>query len=217
MKREFSPDTIGIVLGTEDYRRSPLHVDFTPQPGFVPSTPIEGRSLTAKTKFNAIGSRVLNKKGLHLPVIDVDAGVTQRINYKGMAKTVIYAARVKPFKPDNDIEEIFGDHGIDAKVHTIQDAKHSHFKRETDILRPRVCAITLTAKPGTIETVQSTYPDNNHVYLQEPFSDDDHEILLSQLHEAGIVTNGWRALAQRENMGVLRTPWTEKARDHSNS
>lgn len=223
MKREFSSETVEALLTAHpgefargEQSRTPLHIQFSWH-GKEPAQPISreaqgANSILNPNLFNAIGSKLVRGTG-HKPVLDVDGGALIQEVTTG-SKVIMNAAYNGEYAPTSMLRDVLGDNGIDAEVFTFSRAV-SHL---SDNINTRVSAVVLRSKDkGVFEAVDSTTERHSHVYIQQELSDSDHSTLLQELGALGIVSSSWLKMVENEGMGVLRTPWTEKAPRHHRS
>lgn len=228
MKNTFGSPTIEKVLGMEariyergpgvHAQRTPLHVEFGTGPDFAPATPLE--HLGDAETFNAVGSRGIalspypKQKEVHLPVIDVDGGAAVHQRKFG-SKAILYATRAGTYRPTSRLRDVLGDNGIDLEVFEAVSASFGNFLARTYVDGKVVTALALRSKESDLfEVAASTQQNHNHLYIQRAFSSEDHDDLIHELAETGIITEEWRQLTEESGMGIVRTPWTEKAITH---
>ncbi len=232
MKKIFSPEVVEPVLGyvkviEKDeygekvgikYKRTPLHVDYGPGPGFAPSRRVEDKEvLTNEDGFNAVGSRVDNSDTeIHLPVLDLDGGAKVQAVKVG-SKAVLFAAprdkelEFGKYGPNSLLRDVLGDNRIDVEVFTSPVNRYSKMMQCTYYEGDAVTALALRSRePGVFRAVESTQDEHGHLYIQQVFGVEDHKALLTELGSIGIIDEEWRQLAEREGMGIVRTPWTKR-------
>jgi hypothetical protein len=216
MKRDYSPETLSTVNGNGAFRRTQLHVDFGPGPGFVSAEKIEDHG--SEERFNAIGSIVPNRaNSIHLPVIDVDGGVkVQNKPFRGshgfISKAILVASHKGEYTPDSELRDVLGDYGIDLEVFQAPNLEPDGYMMESYRLNgARVGSIVLRSRQfHNFETVASTTKGHSHLYIQEAFHDEDHKTLINELGRVGIVSPEWQQLTEQEGMSIVRTPWTKR-------
>ncbi|OVE79308.1 hypothetical protein BVY00_00570 [bacterium G20] len=242
MKKQFKAETVDIVLGKirtdlKDThgnqfgiiaKRTPLHVDYGPGPGFVPSRIAE--TIVDEYEFNAVGSKVSRRDGLleetHLPVLDIDGGA--KVQTVGIgSKALIGALHLYPdearkyagkYGPASLLRDVLGDNGIDLEVFESGVTSYSRTMQRTNFHGSRVVALALRTKaPDTFVAVDSTQEGHSHLYIQQPFGAEDHKTLIGELGNVGVIGEEWQQLTEREGMGIVRTPWTERKRFHKRS
>ncbi len=232
--KEFSQKTIDMILPT-DYRgaevpsrlRTPLHIEFPADSteDISQAEEIDLLQTDDPKVFNAIGSGLMNGADVHYPVIDVDGGAKlQKVS--GNKSKVIVAAR-----PDNEsdkktfqygprslLRDVLGDNGISLEIFDEPVYEYAPMMARTYWVGKRVTAIVMRAdEKDTFDVAKSTQKDHSHLYIQRKFSDSDHATLIDELGDLGIISRRWQEIAEREGMGVVRTPWTEKAITHRGS
>lgn len=223
MDREFTAENMQLVAGNVSYNgnrlfRTPLHVAFSDTPYIVRAHKIfigdkDTRSIDP-LRLNAVGSLALTtegQNGIHLPVIDVEGGVIVQKTKRGSRATVM-AKHDGTYKPQSVLRDILSDHGIDLEV--IHGARHNYDRFASHAERTVVhyvgAVILRSSQDDIFEDVDSTTRGHSHLYIQEAFEDDDHRTLLFELGEIGVISPMWFQMAEREGMGVVRTPWTQR-------
>lgn len=240
LEREFTPELTQQILGRYypddarrncDYRqRSPLHIDFTHHQavgGFAPA--FGAKSLDDAEEFNAVGSRVGTDGTTHMPVIDADGGASVQ-EVKG-SKVIIYPAPQSPinsyqvglqrfsfgretisYTPGSLLRDVLGDNGIDLEVFEEPQQQWRPAAESYEIAGKKLTAIVLRARERDVfDVVDSTKERHSHVYIQREFQESDHQTLITELGSLGIITARWQQIVEHEGMGIVRTPWTEKA------
>lgn len=240
MSKEFTPETVNVVLGKvrtdlpDKYeveygiiaKRTPLHVDYGRGPGFAPSR--EAASIEDADEFNAVGSRV-NRSSTdllaeaHLPVLDLDGGAKVQV-VKAGSKAILYANPVGgaereklagKYGPSSMLRDVLGDNGIDVEVFQSGVQTYSPFTERSYYHGNRVVALALrTKEPEVFVAIDSTQEGHSHLYIQQPFSAEDHKTLIDELGNTGVVSEHWQQLTAREGMGIVRTPWTKRKGIH---
>jgi hypothetical protein len=217
MRKEYSSETLRSIKGNEIYPRTPLHISFDSKSNKVPARPLPSFDDEFKTRFNAVGSRVINRSGeIHLPVLDVDGGVIVQTrpfkpHQSSSVKAILKAQYPGEYTANNDLKDVLGDYGFDLEVFQIPQLTHSNFTMATYFECMRVNALVLRSKDSEVfDAVDSTQKGHNHLYIQREFEEGDHITLIRELGAVGIISSDWQSMVEQEGMGIVRTPWTKK-------
>lgn len=207
MQKTFNKQTVEAVRGNVGgvFSRTPLTVAFGGR--YAPAAELDPQHLTSRTLFNAIGSRCVGM-GSHLPVLDVDGGV-RLSKYGNVSKAIIGAAYKGRYTPESHLRDVLGDHGIELEVFSYPDLQYSRLGYDSVV--QKVATLVLRTQSPIFDAVASTHEDHSHLYINTSFSDGDHTLLIDELAKVGVVSENWQKIAQQEGMGIVRTPWTEKA------
>lgn len=226
--------------GQPHWQRTPLHVDFQEgSHGETSESAFPKATTTVHTDFaedfNAIGSRVKDSaNAVHLPVLDLDGGAetqavkgskvmigkspAKRVSYQIGLSRYSFKPEAKSYGPRSLLRDVLGDNGIDLEVFEFPVTEYSRMTAQTSIVGTQVTAIVLRAtESGIFEVAQSTQEGHSHLYIQAPFSDDDHRTLISELGSIGMISPHWEEITEAHGMGIVRSPWTKKAVTHQPS
>jgi hypothetical protein len=221
MRNSLEEKIIAQILGNVDdeggvLRRTPLHVAFNADSALVRAAELTPEQIKSRKLFNAIGSRCIGTD-YHLPVIDVDGGV-KLIQRGKTSKAIVGADYDGSYNSDSALRDVLGDHGIELEVFSFPVLEHSRFVGNTYFKKGmRVSSLVLRASTEIFGAVASTSKNHSHLYINTPFSRDDHGVLIEEFANTGIVSMGWKIMTEQEEMGIVRTPWTEKAQHHHGS
>lgn len=232
LQREFSPAVLGRIVPTDlsaepdNHLRTPLHIDYPEKSWAEPAAaaPIEAGEIGDPDIFNAVGS--LHERGqpkVHRPVIDVDGGA--RLQEVRGSKVIARAypdhdhdrEETPSYGPNSLLRDVLGDNGIDLEVFSATTEKWSHMMQSYSLAGKRVTAIVLRERDGKkdmFDVVDSTQEGHSHLYIQRAFNDTDHQTLISELGNLGIISRRWQEITEQAGMGIVRTPWTEKEVSH---
>lgn len=204
-------------LGDHD-PRTPLHVDFAGNDGFVPAEVLDINDYyNDLTRFNAVGSRAVKSgKIIHLPVIDVDGGA-QLQKVKNGTKVVLGVGYSGTHEPTSMLRDLLMDHDIDSEVFTVPAFSHGIMSGMSfNRMQPKALVLR-SESPDAFEVIDSTSDGHHHLYIQENFSDTDHKTFIKELGTLGVIGPDWQKLVEQERMGIVRTPWTTKDYRHFSS
>jgi hypothetical protein len=227
IEKEFSPKVIDAILPKEPMAtsrlRTPLHVDF-PDRSDDEITQAEQLDVTEidddPERFNAVGSRFASGANVHTPVIDIDGGAMFQQVARGKSKVIIHPAHsgdqeFPKYGPTSLIKDVLGDYGIDVEVFQQPEEQYASMMASYQVVGLRLTSLVLRSDdPDMFDAADSTQRGHNHLYIQTTFEDVDHRTLISELGSLGIVSRRWQKIVSQEGMGIVRTPWTEKAITH---
>ena len=159
-----------------------------------------------------------NGNSVHLPVIDVDGGVSVPGERHGR-KAILTASHQGEYRLRSNLFDLFGDYGIDLEVHQAQGLRAGGMMHnEPTIAGPFVRGIVLRAKrENTFVGVPSSTPNHSHLYMQQEFREADNTELMQELLTMGIISHNWLDIFKAEGMGVVRAPWSRKPENAFNS
>lgn len=197
-----------------DRRRTSLNVEYGSGEIFITSAMVAFNQ--SQKLFNSVGSLALpptvvntpaQHRRLHLPVLNVDGGAEVDERNKGRTAVLKFLdlpgsgeKYVDNYRPSSFLLTVFGDYDIDLTVFP-----------QPAVGDQRVGGLVLRAKKeGTFKVFDSTQEGHSHLYIQQPFEDGDHQLLIEELTRAGILSETWQSIVEKEGMGVVRAPWTKK-------
>lgn len=210
MSGELNPHELRAVLGCDQIgssilMRTALHGTFNEAGQLESYIPLgDAEDHHSRYLFTAVGSRAVRSE-FHLPVFDANAGAELTTEHNGSVTQTLTLPTLSGEKPQPS-----------TALHDIL-ARHKISCESTEISHPEtkqtVGAIVLRASAdrSTFAVLGSSSEGHAHVYLQKQFSVNGFTVLVDGLHQADVISDEWRAHTIRDGMGIVRTPWTDKA------
>jgi len=186
MKRNASPETLQAVLGGNhtNYRRTLLRI---PNDTTVPKDPEDLRLACRMVESNIVG-----KPGLHLPIIDAAFGADDESE---QGTTV--AIQALQGGNTESLSDVLLSHDINLS-----------FTEEQAVVGA-LRTITLKARrPDTFAVCDASVDTHRHIYVQEPFNDEEHARLFEGLHLAGVISDRMHQLVEEIGSSAARVPWS---------
>ena len=113
--------------------------------------------------------------------------------------------------PKSMLRDVLGDNCIELEVFPQAAFSYDRWDNQHRYSHMDVGAIALrSVKKDVFLAIDSTSKGHSHLYIEKAFSTSDHAVLLQELGAIGVISSGWLQMAEREGMGVVRTPWTQK-------
>jgi hypothetical protein len=233
MKTDFTPETVRSVLNRDPHMggtdRTALNIsiaemyspEFEDLAGQYPTTlqdPLELQTIGSRSKIGSSHQPVIETpggakiQGANNKRVRIDSPV-QRTSYQIGLSHFEAKSEVHSYGPDSFLRDVLGDNGIDLEVFDAPVSEHTYMDNQTHVIGQHVTAIVLRSREAGAFDVADAGPDTeSHLYIQQRFSKTEHDVLIHELGELGLIKPEWQALVEKIGMSVVPTPWfTENA------